>query len=111
MTKYVELFEPAFQRTEQLERSKITCGACWECAAQKRRTDRPWLGRECAFHAALYGSKHLKQEPVIAIHQGLVAETLGEEDGVALIDESGSSSKGTTRLGLLHSTADRLGSG
>jgi len=35
------------------------------------------------------GQSPWKAEPVIEIHQRLIAETLGEADGVALIDESG----------------------
>ncbi len=37
---------------------------------------------------------------VIAIHQRLVAETLGEEDGVALIDESGVVKQGDDSVGV-----------
>ena len=35
------------------------------------------------------GQSPWKTEPVMEVHQRLVAETLGEADGVALIDESG----------------------
>jgi SRSO17 transposase len=39
-------------------------------------------------------------EPVLAIHQQIIAETLGEEDGVALIDESGVVKQGDQSVGV-----------
>ena len=46
------------------------------------------------------GQSVWETEPVIAIHQGLVGETLGEEDGVALIDESSAVKQGTESVGV-----------
>ena len=46
------------------------------------------------------GQSPWKPEPVIEIHQGLVAETLGEADGVALIDESGVVKQGDDSVGV-----------
>ena len=53
------------------------------------------------------GQSPWEAEPVIAIYQRLVGETLGEEDGVALIDESSVVKQGTNRLGWLRNTVDR----
>lgn len=45
---------------------------------------------------------------MITIHQGLVAETLGEVDGVAMIDESGVVKQGDDSVGV---AAQYCGSG
>jgi SRSO17 transposase len=101
MTKYVELFEPAFQRTEQLERSKIYLRGLLGNAPRKN-VEQIALGLEENVRSMQHymGQSTWKQEPVIAIHQGLVAETLGEEDGVALIDESGVVKQGDDSVGV-----------
>jgi SRSO17 transposase len=41
-----------------------------------------------------------KAKPVIAIHQGLVTEMLGEADGVVLIEESGVVKQGDDSVGV-----------
>ena len=46
------------------------------------------------------GQSPWKAEPVFAIHQRLVAETLGEADGVVLIDESGVVKQGDDSVGV-----------
>jgi SRSO17 transposase len=90
MANYVELFEPAFQRCEQLEWSKVYLRGLLGDAPRKN-IEQMALGLEENVRSMQHyiGQSTWKQEPVITIHQGLVAETLGEVDGVALIDESG----------------------
>jgi SRSO17 transposase len=46
------------------------------------------------------GQSPWEQEPVIAIHQRLVSETLGKADGVALIDESSVVKQGEDSVGV-----------
>ncbi|MFZ6027288.1 MAG: IS701 family transposase [Chloroflexota bacterium] len=46
------------------------------------------------------GQSPWKKEPVVKIHQGLVAETLSEADGVGLIDESGVVKQGEDSVGV-----------
>lgn len=89
MTNYVELFEPAFQRSEQLERSKIYLRGLLGDASPKN-VEQMALGLEENVRSMQHyiGQSTWKQEPMIAIHQGLVAETLGEKDGVALVDRN-----------------------
>jgi len=101
MTNYVELFEPAFQRSEQLERSKIYLRGLLGDAPRKN-IEKMALGLEENVRSMQHfiGQSTWKQEPVIAIHQGLAAETLGEEDGVALIDESGVVKQGDDSVGV-----------
>jgi SRSO17 transposase len=101
MTHYMELFEPAFQRTEQLERSKIYLRGLLGDAPRKN-VEQMALGLEENVRSMQHyiGQSTWKQEPVIAIHQGLVGETLGEADGVALIDESGVVKQGDDSVGV-----------
>ena len=46
------------------------------------------------------GQSPWKTEPVLEVHQRMVAETLGEADGVALIDESGVVKQGDCSVGV-----------
>jgi len=90
MTNYVELFEPAFQRSEQLKWSKVYLhGLLGD--APRRNIEHMTLGLEENMRSMQHyiSQSTWIEEPVISIHQGLVAETLVETDGVALIDESG----------------------
>jgi SRSO17 transposase len=101
MTSYVELFEPAYQRVEQLEWSKTYLQGLLGDASRKN-IERMALeqGEKVRSMQHFIGQSVWKTEPVIAIHQGLVAETLGEVDGVALIDESGMVKQGDDSVGV-----------
>ena len=101
MTQYMELFEPAFVRPEQLERSKIYLRGLLGDATRKN-VEQMALGLEENVRSMQHyiGQSTWKQEPVIAIHQGLVGETLGEADGVVLIDESGVVKQGEDSAGV-----------
>jgi SRSO17 transposase len=46
------------------------------------------------------GQSHWQTEPVIAHHQQLLADTLGDADGVAIIDESGVVKQGCASVGV-----------
>ena len=48
-------------------------------------------------------------EPLLAIHQQIVAETLGEPDGVVLIDESGVVKQGEHSVGVAHQYCGSVG--
>ena len=101
MTSYMELFAPAFQRPEQWERSKIYLrGLLGD--AQRKNVEQMALGLEENVRSMQYyvGQSTWKPEPVIAIHQGLVGETLGEARGVVLIDESGIVKQGEDSAGV-----------
>lgn len=101
MTSYIEMFEPAFQRAEQLERSKAYLRGLLGDTPRKNveRMALDW-GDKARSMQHFIGQSPWKPEPVIAIHQGLVAEALGEEDGVALIDESGVVKQGDDSVGV-----------
>lgn len=90
MRDYIALFEPAFQRVEQLERSATYLRGLLGDATRKNVEQMALgLGENVRNLQYFVGQSPWKTEPVIEIHQRLVAETLGEADGVALIDESG----------------------
>lgn len=101
MTHYVELFRPAFQRPEQLGWSKVYLRGLLGDALRKN-VEQMALGLEENVRSMQHfiGQSTWEQEPVIRIHQGLVAETLGEADGVVLIDESGVVKQGDDSVGV-----------
>lgn len=105
MTEYIEKFAPAFQRVEQLERSKVYLRGLLGDATRKN-VEQMALGLGENVRTVLrtvqyfVGQSPWRTEPVIAIHQRLVAETLGEADGVALIDESGVVKQGENSVGV-----------
>lgn len=101
MTSYIGMFEPAFQRAEQLEWSKAYLhGLLGD--AQRKNVERIALemGEKVRSMQYFMGQSPWQPEPVIDIHQRLVAETLGEADGVALIDESGVVKQGDDSVGV-----------
>jgi SRSO17 transposase len=101
MTGYIEMFEPAFQRAEQLKWSKAYLRGLLGDTPRKNveRMALDW-GDKARSMQHFIGQSPWKPEPVIAIHQRLVAETLGEVEGVALIDESGVVKQGDDSVGV-----------
>ncbi|MEI6705335.1 MAG: transposase [Deltaproteobacteria bacterium] len=101
MTTYVEKFGSAFQRVEQLEWGKnYLQGLLGE--APRKNIERIALeqGEKVRSMQHFIGQSPWEQEPVIAIHQQLLGETLGEEDGIALIDESSVVKQGDDSVGV-----------
>ena len=98
---YITMFEPAFHRVEQLERSEIYLRGLLGDAARKNIEQMALgLGENVRNLQYFVGQSPWKTEPVLKIHQRLVAETLGEADGVALIDESGVVKQGDCSVGV-----------
>jgi SRSO17 transposase len=101
MRAYIALFAPAFQRVEQLERSETYLRGLLGDAVRKNVEQMALgLGENVRNLQYFVGQSPWKTEPVIEIHQRLVAETLGEVDGVALIDESGVVKQGDCSVGV-----------
>lgn len=101
MTAYVEMFEPAFRRPEQMEWSKSYLHGLLGNASRKNiERIALELGENVRSMQYFIGQSPWEQEPVIAIHQRLVGETLGETDGVALIDESSVVKQGDDSVGV-----------
>ena len=101
MTNYIERFEPAFQREEQLEWSAVylhgLLGTSMRKNVERIALD---LGEKVRSLQYFIGQSPWKTEPVLEIHQSLVAETLGESDGVAVIDESSVVKQGDGSVGV-----------
>jgi SRSO17 transposase len=101
MGTYVEMFEPAFRRSEQLEWSKnYLLGLLGDASRKNVERIALELGENVRSMQHFIGQSPWEQEPVIAIHQRLVGETLGEVDGVALIDESSVVKQGDDSVGV-----------
>jgi len=101
MGAYVEMFEPAFRRPEQLEWSKnYLLGLLGDAPRKNIERMALELGEKVRSMQHFMGQSPWEKEPVIAIHQRLVGETLGEVDGVALIDESSVVKQGDDSVGV-----------
>jgi SRSO17 transposase len=76
MTGYIEMFEPAFRRAEQLEWSKAYLRGLLGDTPRKNveRMALDW-GDTARSMQHFIGQSPWKPEPVIAIHQRLVVET------------------------------------
>ena len=101
LANYMELFEPAFQRVEQRTRS-ITYLRGLLGHAMRKNVEQMALGLGEKVRSLQYfvGQSPWEAEPVIGIHQQVVGETLGEEDGVALIDELSAVKQGDASVGV-----------
>lgn len=101
LQKYMKLFKPAFQRMEQIQKSLTYMNGLLGNSLRKN-VEQMALGMKEKVRSLQYfvGQSQWQTEPVIAIHQGLLGETLGEEDGVVLIDESSSVKQGTKSVGV-----------
>jgi SRSO17 transposase len=101
MTDYLKEFEPAFQRPEQLEQGKVYLNGLLSDLPRKN-TERIALelGENVRNLQHFIGQSPWEQEPLLAIHQKMIGETLGETDGVALIDESSVVKQGDDSIGV-----------
>jgi len=99
--RYMKLFKGAFQRVEQIEKSLIYVQGLLGNATRKN-VEQMALGQKEKVRSLQYfvAQSQWETEPVLAIHQGLIGETLGEEDGVMLVDESSTVKQGTESVGV-----------
>ena len=101
MAEYVEMFRPAFRRSEQLEWSQRYLQGLLGNATRKNVERMALeLGENVRSMQHFVGQSPWEEAPVVAIHQRLVAESLGEADGVALIDESSVVKQGDDSVGV-----------
>ena len=101
MGVYVEMFAPAYRRTEQLAWSKnYLLGLLGDASRKNIERIALELGENVRNMQHFIGQSPWEAEPVIAIHQRLVGETLGEADGVVLIDESSVVKQGGDSVGV-----------
>ena len=99
--KYMKLFKSAFVRVEQIQKGLTYLHGLLGNSIRKN-VEQMALGQKEKVRSLQYfvGQSQWKTEPVIALHQGLIGETLGEEDGVALIDESSAVKQGAESVGV-----------
>ena len=99
--KYMKLFKSAFQRVEQIQKSLSYLHGLLGNTTRKN-VEQMALGQKEKVRSLQYfvGQSQWETEPVIATHQELIGESLGEEDGVMLIDESSSVKQGTASVGV-----------
>jgi SRSO17 transposase len=98
---YHARFKAAFRRPEQFKRAAVYLTGLLGDAP--RKTIEPMalaLGENVRNLQHFIGQSHWGTEPAVQIHQALMADTLGEEDGVALIDESGVVKQGDDSVGV-----------
>jgi len=101
LKKYMRLFKSAFERGEQREKSLTYMNGLLGNSTRKN-VEQMALGQKEEIRSLQYfvGQSRWQTEPALGIHQGLIGETLGEEDGVALIDESSAVKQGTKSVGV-----------
>ena len=101
LDRYAKLFEPAFRRREQWTWGQVYLkGLLGD--TQRKTTERMALelGENVRDLQHFVGQSPWQKEPAVVIHQGLIASTLGEADGVMLIDESGVVKQGQDSVGV-----------
>lgn len=101
LKKYMKLFKPAFLRVEQIEKSLTYMNGLLGNTTRKNVEQMALDMREKVRSLQYFvGQSQWQTEPVVVIHQGLIGETLGEEDGVLLVDESSTVKQGTGSVGV-----------
>jgi len=98
---YMKLFRVAFQRVEQMKRSLVYVHGLLGNATRKNVEQMALgLGEKVRSLQYFVGQSQWETEPAIVIHQRLIGESLGEEDGVMLIDESSTVKQGCESVGV-----------
>jgi len=101
LDSYAKLFEPAFRRCEQWMWEQVYLrGLLGD--TQRKTVERMALelGKNVRDMQHFIGQSPWQKEPVVVIHQGLIASSAGEADGVMLIDESGIVKQGQDSVGV-----------
>jgi len=110
LAAYYRLFASAFRRPEQAKWGEVYLNGLLGSLARKT-TERIALdlGQNVRDLQHFIGQSPWPMEPILAIHQQSVAETLGEADGVVLIDESGVVKQGEHSVGAAHQYCGSVG--
>jgi len=101
LADYVQLFTAAFRRCTQwvLGRAYLQ-GLLGDTQRKTAEGMALALGENVRNLQHFVGQSPWAKEPALVIHQGLVGQTLGEEDGVMLIDESSVVKQGADSVGV-----------
>jgi SRSO17 transposase len=96
-----QVYRPGFDRSDQAAHSWVYLKSLLSDLPRKV-TERIALrfGKNVRSLQHFIGQSPWSCEPILAIHQGRVVETLGEADGVLLIDESGMVKQGQHSVGV-----------
>jgi SRSO17 transposase len=101
MTSYIALFAGAFVRPEQLAWSAVYLrGLLGEALRKNAEQIALSMGENVRSLQHFISQSSWALAPLLAIHQRLVGESLGESDGVVLIDESGVVKQGADSVGV-----------
>lgn len=101
MGEYIALFQPGFARCEQSEWSQLYVrGLLGNTGRKNIERMALELGVKVRSLQHFMGQSPWPTESLLAIHQEIVATTLGESDGVVLIDESGVVKQGDNSVGV-----------
>jgi SRSO17 transposase len=110
LTKYMKQFAPAFERIEQVKHSQAYVHGLLSDVTRKNVEQMALgLGKKVRSLQYFVGQSPWTAEPVTTIHQGLIGETLGEQDGVALIDESSTVKQGKESVGVARQYCGSVG--
>ena len=96
-----QIYRPAFERRDQAAHGWVYLKGLLSDLPRKV-TERIALrfGKNVRSLQHFMGQSPWSSEPMLKIHQGLMVETLGEADGVLLIDESGMEKQGQHSVGV-----------
>jgi SRSO17 transposase len=101
LTSYLELFAEGFVYQPQLAWSAVYLhGLLGEAVRKNVEQIALTLGVNVRSLQHFIGQSPWSPTPLLAVHQRLVGETLGEQDGVVLIDESGVVKQGSDSVGV-----------
>ncbi len=102
LAKYMNEFSNAFGRVEQGKHSHAYVRGLLS-SAERKNVEQMALGLGEKVRSLQYfvGQSRWDVEPLVVVHQRLVAESLGEEDGVMLIDESSVVKQGEDSVGVV----------
>jgi SRSO17 transposase len=110
LAKYMKQFAPAFERLEQVKHSQAYVHGLLSDVTRKNVEQMALgLGEKVRSLQYFIGQSPWTAEPVTTIHQGLIGDTLGEPDGVALIDESSTVKQGVDSVGVARQYCGSVG--
>jgi len=110
LRQYMQQFAPGFERIEQVKHSQAYVqGLLGDVTRKNVEQMALGLGQKVRSLQYFIGQSPWSAEPVTAIHQGLIGETLGEQEGVALIDESSTIKQGTESVGVARQYCGSVG--
>ncbi|HUI90123.1 MAG TPA: IS701 family transposase [Anaerolineales bacterium] len=110
LVKYMKLYEQAFGRVEQRRHSRAYVQGLLG-AAERKNVEQLALNQGENVRSLQYfvGQSPWGVEAVVEIHQRLVGESLGEADGVMLVDESSVVKQGQDSVGVARQYCGSVG--